>query len=312
MINFLNLEYFVVAAEELNFTKAARRLFISQQSLSTHIAHMEKEFGVALFNRTTPLTLTYAGQRLLVRARRLLTYKDETYHELADIKDFTVGQLSIGLSHTRGRVILPHVLPAYRSRFPNIELNILEGNTSQLEAALLHGDVDLVIGMQPFRVENIETVPICAEEVLLVVSDATLKNTFGSQADQIREALGKNADLTLLQDCPFILLKKGNRVRTIADELFQEAQISPNVLLEMENIETVLALAAEGMGITFYPEMFAANRATLSGAGDIWHSLSLYSLKNPITHGTLAIGYHKGHYMSRATEEFIRTAKEMI
>ena len=79
MINFLNLEYFVVAAEELNFTKAAKRLFISQQSLSNHIAHIEKEFGVALFNRTTPLTLTYAGQRLLVRARTLLTYKDETY-----------------------------------------------------------------------------------------------------------------------------------------------------------------------------------------------------------------------------------------
>ena len=208
MINFLNLEYFVVAAEELNFTKAAKRLFISQQSLSNHIAHMEKEFGVALFNRTTPLTLTYAGQRLLVRARTLLTYKDETYHELADIKDFTVGQLSIGLSHTRGRVILPHVLPAYRSRFPNIDLNILEGNTSQLETALLHGDVDLVIGMLPFRVENIETVPICAEEVLLVVSDAVLENVFGGQAAEMHSRLEKDADLTLLQNCPFILLKR--------------------------------------------------------------------------------------------------------
>lgn len=60
MINFLNLEYFLVAAEELNFTKAAKKLFISQQSLSNHISNMEKEFDVILFNRTTPLTLTYA------------------------------------------------------------------------------------------------------------------------------------------------------------------------------------------------------------------------------------------------------------
>ena len=311
MINFLNLEYFVVAAEELNFTKAAKRLFISQQSLSNHIANMEREFGVSLFNRTTPLTLTYAGQRLLVRARRLLTYKDETYHELADIKDFTVGQLSIGLSHTRGRVILPHVLPAYRKRFPNIDLNILEGNTAQLEAALLHGDVDLVIGMLPFRVENIETVPICAEEVLLAVSDATLENFFGEQAGEILSILRENADLTLLQDCPFMLLKKGNRVRAIADELFQDAEISPHILLELENIETALALSAEGMGITFYPEMFAANRETLSGAKD-GGRLNLFSMRNPITHGTLAIGYHKGHYMSQATKEFIAIVKEMI
>ena len=53
MINFLNLEYFLAAAEELNFTRAAKRLYISQQSLSNHISNMEKEFDVVLFNRTS-------------------------------------------------------------------------------------------------------------------------------------------------------------------------------------------------------------------------------------------------------------------
>ena len=67
MINFLNLEYFLVAAEELNFTRAAKRLYISQQSLSNHISNLEKEFDVVLFNRTSPLTLTYAGQALKTR-----------------------------------------------------------------------------------------------------------------------------------------------------------------------------------------------------------------------------------------------------
>ncbi len=121
MINFLNLEYFLVAAEELNFTKAAKQLFISQQSLSNHIINLEKEFGVVLFNRTTPLTLTYAGQTLKKRARQLLSIKDETFRELADIKDFSVGQLNIGVSHTRGRVILPEILPAYREEFRSEE-----------------------------------------------------------------------------------------------------------------------------------------------------------------------------------------------
>lgn len=79
MINFLNLEYFLVAAEELNFTKAAKKLFISQQSLSNHISNMEKEFDVILFNRTTPLTLTYAGQALKAKARQMLELRDETY-----------------------------------------------------------------------------------------------------------------------------------------------------------------------------------------------------------------------------------------
>ena len=53
-----------------------------------------------LFNRTTPLTLTYAGQALKGKARKILELRDETYRELADIKDFSIGQLTIGLSHT--------------------------------------------------------------------------------------------------------------------------------------------------------------------------------------------------------------------
>ena len=93
MINFLNLEYFLVAAEELNFTRAARKLYISQQSLSNHISNLEKEFDVILFNRTSPLTLTYAGRALKTRARELLDLRDETYKEISDIKDFSTGQL---------------------------------------------------------------------------------------------------------------------------------------------------------------------------------------------------------------------------
>ena len=177
MINFLNLEYFLAAAEELNFTRAAKRLYISQQSLSNHISNMEKEFDVVLFNRTSPLTLTYAGQALKVRARQLLDLKDETYREIADIKDFSTGQLSIGVSHTRGRFILPEILPTYQSEFPGIELRLVEGNSSELARDLLHGDIDLMIDLLPFTAENVATVPICQEEILLVVPDAVLKKT---------------------------------------------------------------------------------------------------------------------------------------
>ena len=144
MINFLNLEYFLVAAEELNFTKAAKKLFISQQSLSNHISNMEKEFDVILFNRTTPLTLTYAGQALKEKAKQMLELRDETYRQLADIKDFSVGQLTLGLSHTRGRVILPEILPVFKDRFPNIALKLVEGNSSELADALRHGEIDLI------------------------------------------------------------------------------------------------------------------------------------------------------------------------
>lgn len=312
MINFLNLEYFLVAAEELNFTRAAKRLFISQQSLSNHISNLEKEFDVILFNRTTPLTLTYAGQALKSKARKLLTLKEETYRELADIKDFSVGQLTIGVSHTRGRIILPEVLPLYRERFPNIDLRLVEGNSSELASGLLHGDIDLIIDMLPFKVEQVETVPICEEEILLAVPDIVLERAYPGRLAEIKEQLSAHSDLTLLQDCPFLMLHKGNRVRTIADEMFEDAQITPNIILETENIETVLALTLKGMGITFYPRMFISGHQDIKVRGGTPYPISFYSLNYNRAHRMLAIGYHKGHYMSQATREFIQIVKETI
>lgn len=312
MINFLNLEYFLVAAEELNFTRAAKRLFISQQSLSNHISNMEKEFDVVLFNRTTPLTLTYAGEALKSQARKMLELKDETYRELTDIKDFSVGKLTIGLSHTRGRVILPEILPVYKERFPNIDLKLVEGNSSELAGDLLHGDVDLIIDMLPFKVENVETVPICQEEILLAVPDAVLERAFPGKLEEIKAQLSEHVDLGILSECPFLLINPGNRVRTIADEMFEEAQITPKIALETENIETVLALAAKGMGITFYPKMFISGRKAVPQKLSDQIPLNFYSLDYTKAHGILAIGYHKGHYMSQATKEFIQIAKETI
>ncbi len=310
MINFLNLEYFLVAAEELNFTKAAKRLYISQQSLSSHISNLEKEFGIVLFNRTSPLTLTYAGQVLQKRARQLVNLREETYVEIADIKDFSKGQLTIGMSHTRGRKILPEILPAFKEQFPNIDLHLKEGNSSELDADLLHGDVDLIIGMLPFRVKDIETVPLCEEEILLAVPDSVLEKTYPGQLKERKDRLSHSADLTLVKDCPFLLINPGNRVRTLADEMFMEAQLSPEIVLETENIETVLALAAKGMGITFYPKMLISGYEAFQTACEEKAGVYFYSLNSPKAHGILGIGYHKGHYMPQAAKEFIRIAKE--
>ena len=93
---------------------------------------------------------------------------------------------------------------------------------------------------------------------------------------------------------------------------FEEAQFTPRIILETENIETVMALAAKGMGITFYPKMFISSHTPLQNLAEEYGSLNFYSLNYPKAHSVLAIGYHKGHYMSRATKEFIKIAKETI
>ena len=75
-MNFTNLDYFLALTKEMNFTQAAKKLHISQQALSNHILRLEEEFGVSLFDRGTPLTLTAAGKRLLVHAQELSNTKE--------------------------------------------------------------------------------------------------------------------------------------------------------------------------------------------------------------------------------------------
>lgn len=309
MMNFLNLEYFLTAAEELNFTKAAKKLFISQQSLSSHISKLENDLGVELFNRTVPLTLTPAGKSLVKNAARILDLKEQSVKELADIKDFKRGDLFIGASHTRGRAFLPEILPYYNEKFPNINLHLLEGNSKELDAALLKGDVDLIIGMLPFNVENVEMVPLCNEEVLMVVPDNILVKYFPNNYKEVKQKLEKDMDITLLKDCPFLMVNAKNRVRIIADEMFNEKEIKPNIILETESIETVLALSVKGMGITFYPKTLMNNKDLIFDKNTIT-GVNLYHLKYNKTHGTLGIGYQKNRYVSQALKEFIELAKD--
>ena len=181
-----------------------------------------------------------------------------------------------------------------------------------LDNGLLHGDVDLIIGMLPFKVENVGTVPICEEEILLAVSDAVLERSFPGHLEEIKARLNEHTDLSLLSRCPFLLINEGNRVRTLADEMLEDAQITPRIVLDTENIETVLALAIRGMGITFYPKMFISSHKDFKDKVNQNTSMNFYSLDYPKAHGTLGIGFYKGHYMSQAAREFIRVAKEVL
>ena len=83
-MNFLNLQYFLKAAEERNITRAARKLYISQQSLSGHIAKLEEELGVPLFERGAELKLTYAGERVELLARKICALEQEILQETDD------------------------------------------------------------------------------------------------------------------------------------------------------------------------------------------------------------------------------------
>ncbi len=137
------LRYFVAAAEELHFTRAAARLFIAQQALSRDIARLERELGTQLFTRTTRrVALTPAGERLLVRARELLALHDATLRELRPAARTYVADL---LSEGRRTGLI--VLEAARAAAPDVDFRgMYGGGMAKAVSGLLAGEIDLGFG----------------------------------------------------------------------------------------------------------------------------------------------------------------------
>ena len=309
-MNFLNLYYFTVVAEELNITKAAERLFISQQSLSNHILKLEKDLEIKLFDRCPALSLTYAGTRLLRSANQILDIKRQIINEMDDINNHRRGELRIGISHTRGRVFLPKILPDYCNGHPGIDVSIIEGNSQQLEEWLSHGRIDLLIGFAPILLEDAETEHITQERLMLVVPKKLMADLFPDNHKKMAEEYMRGVDVSAFKSCPYLMISTGNRTRTIFDHYMKSRGISVNTIMEMESSETLLSLAYEGMGITIYPEMFVRNLSPFVHK-ECDSPVYYFPLNDLSTIGNLVVGYHRERYLSDSARDFIEASKKI-
>ena len=307
VMNFQNLEYFVTVAKCRNITRAAEELGITQQALSNQIARLEQEMGCRLFNRKNGLSLTSSGEHFYNSAVRILNISHETETVINDINENRRGELKIGISFSRGQAILPLILPQYNEKYPHIRLSVFEGSSRQLEGDLEKGIIDVLIGYAPFMLESAVTTNLIRERIFLVIPK--LQKYDGL----IREYLEKK-EFATFRDCPFILLKGNDRIRTLVNAEFNRSGFTPNIALETENIQTAFSLAAEGMGITVCPELYLSSPYTIAGIreSDIRSQVEMLPLSESRYSDTVAIGYNSDRYLSKNAKAFIDMAVEVF
>ena len=310
-MNFLHLKYFLMVAEELNITRAAERLYISQQSLSNHIGNLEKELEVKLFTRSPKLSLTYAGDLLVETATQILDLQSQYLSKIGDINRHYMGVLRVGISYTCGLALLPDILPRFREEFPMVEFSLFEGNSSELEEELSHGRLDLIICFQPIMMEGVEVVPLIEDRLILVVPRRFTDQVFGDRADEMRKQYANGADITAFQQMPFILLKRGNRVRSIVDQYLSRNFFKPKIALETENTVTTLAMAKADMGVVICPELFLRT-IHIPAAQVSTDELDLFPLTDPSTISKLVVGYRRDRYISHFAERFILITQDVL
>ena len=144
------LLYVKTVADEKNISRAAKKLFMAQPSLSQSIQRIEESVGTPLFNRTSSgLTLTFAGERYYHMATQVLKMFEDFELEISDINNLKTGRIHLGITNHLGTLILARVLPRFREICSHVELDICEENSVRLEKMLLSGELDFAIMHTP-------------------------------------------------------------------------------------------------------------------------------------------------------------------
>lgn len=303
-MEFRQLIYAIQIAEERNFSRAAEKLHIAQPSLSQQLSKLEKELGVLLFKRSTnSVEPTYAGSVFVDKARQIIDMTEQLRREMEDLADLRKGRVVVGSVPVTGAHVLPDVLPAFRSAYPDIEVVLIEETSRKLEELTVSGSTDVCLLSLPINEPALAYRPVFDEEICLAVPPehplAGKHTPISNDGRGTGERPGRPVPLAKLRDEPFILLKKGQGFRAIAHQLCSSAGFEPRIVFESGNIDTVQALVAAGMGIAFVPRMII--RGDWNGRAPVYLPIEGRPTR------TLVLAYRKGRYLSNAAEAFIET-----
>jgi len=247
-----HLRYFVVVAEEGNFTRASQRLGIQQPPLSQQIRALEGELGFALFRRHPKgAALTVGGEVFLQEAKAILDSVSLAASRAARAARGTEGVITIGFtSSAAAHPLIPHIVRAYRGVRPGVSLEFREGNAAELTDAVAAGKLNVAFLRMPVsQPEGLVFHQLLVEEMLLVlpVGHPALKKRVGTGVPTI--------SLTALRDENFILVRRRG-ARGMYSNLIDacvRAGFTPNIAIEVDRMLTNISLVAAGAGVSAVP-----------------------------------------------------------
>jgi DNA-binding transcriptional LysR family regulator len=236
-----HLRCFVALAEELNFRRAAERLHMTQPPLTRLIARLEDDLGVKLVQRTTrKVKLTTAGEILLVDAKELLAKAEQTVWHVRQTAAREEGRLGIAFSKMALYGVVPKILPAFRDRFPQIQVDVLEICTEQQVEALKTARIDIGFLHPPLRANFLGMLSIGKERLMIALPD---NHPLAFQAEVALQDLAQETFLLHPRE-------EGPVLYDQILELCRQAEFTPKVVHKASN-QTFLGLVTARVGICF-------------------------------------------------------------
>jgi len=239
-------EVFIAVAENLNFSKAAEELFISQPAVTKHIKELESKLNIALFERKgNKVYLTKAGKLVYRGLKQIKQQYRELEYELGRLNKSFNGSLRIGASSTISQYLIPSVIAAFHTRYPSIKLDLLNGNSFDMEQKLLDNEIDLALVENAASNSNIKYMEFLDDEIVAVTG---IQSVYAKR---------KNIKLNDIQEIPLVLREKGSGTLQVIQKTLLKQNINfenLNILIHLGSTEGIKNFLCDFDGIALISE----------------------------------------------------------
>ena len=290
-MNLRTLRVFVEVVRQGGFSQAAEVVSLTQSSVSKAVRTLEDELGTPLLNRIGHKSeLTAAGEIAFRRALVLLAERNDLIAEINDLRDLKGGTLRIGLPPVGCGVLFAQMFATYRSRYPRVNIELIEHGSKKLRECLEAGEVDLAALLIPidetFAYQQVRNEPLVA--VLPGAHSLSRR---------------KRINFSDLADSPFILFEEGFALNALIMAACDRRAIVPRVTARSGQIDFIADLVAAGLGVAFLPRMLAQKH---KHAG-----IALVPLDEPDTDWNIARAWRAGAHLPPAAIAWLELAKEL-
>jgi len=240
MINLNKLSVFYHSAKNLNFTNAAKELFITQPAVTIHMKSFEGYCNLMLFKKKgRKVYLTAEGEALYEYAQKIFEYEKEIENAIEDMRELKRGILRLGTTKTYARFFMPFLIASFHEAYPNIKIQLNEGSSLEMTRSLLDFKIEVAIIAKAEENPHVCFVPFSKEELVVIV------------APNHHLARQKSISFKKLEKEPIIMKETGSGTRKLVNELFAGKGCVPNVLMETGNTEFIKQLVERGEGVSF-------------------------------------------------------------
>lgn len=285
------LEYFVAVCEELHFTRAAERLNISQPSLSQQIRLLEHNIGLPLFDRIGKKTIITESGHILLK------YCYNVFHELAqarsaigELQGLQRGSLKIGAIASVVNDLLPPAIVSFHQSYPQVELSLLGLSNGDIIHKLIQNELDLGIIFYPSLQEELMVTYLYAERLAVAVPES---HPLANEEEVMLESL---------HQAPLIALQKTDYLREYMDRIYKENNINPRVVMELNNMDSIISMVEQGAGVTVLPLPYLQ---ALKHA-----AIRVIPIADPSLTIKIGIAYRRNKYLCAASKVFMEQIRE--